>query len=90
MIYVVIAMIVAVMIRERGLKRVLLMLQTDLNQSQWGVEVSMGRSSITMQNDRGRKKMLPYVNSLTFSPSCVEARLSMMELALKSCSAVAS
>jgi hypothetical protein len=38
-----------------------------------------------MQNDRGKKKMLTYVNSLTFSPSCVEARLSMTELALKSC-----
>jgi hypothetical protein len=34
MIYVVIAMIVAVMMRERKLKRVLLMLQTDLSYSQ--------------------------------------------------------
>jgi hypothetical protein len=38
-----------------------------------------------MQNDRGKKKMLTYVNSLTFSPRRVEARLSMTELALKSC-----
>jgi hypothetical protein len=34
MIYVVIAMVVAVMMRERKLKRVLLMLQTDLNHGQ--------------------------------------------------------
>jgi hypothetical protein len=45
----------------------------------------VGKQGQTMQNDRGKEKMLTYVNSLTFSPSCVEARLSMTELALKSC-----
>jgi hypothetical protein len=38
-----------------------------------------------MQKDNGRKKMLTNVRSLTFSPSLVEARLSMTPLALKSC-----
>lgn len=38
-----------------------------------------------MQNESGKKRMLTYVNSLTFSPRRVEARLSMTELALKSC-----
>lgn len=40
---------------------------------------------LTMQNDRGRKKMLTNVNNLTFSPSLVDARLSITALALKSC-----
>jgi hypothetical protein len=37
-----------------------------------------------MQNESGRKKMLTKVRSLTFSPSRVDARLSITPLALKS------
>jgi hypothetical protein len=46
--------------------------------------VLLARGNFTMQNESGKKKMLTYVNSLTFSPRRVEARLSMTELALKS------
>lgn len=38
----------------------------------------------TIQKDKGRKKMLTKVRSLIFSPSLVEARLSMTPLALNS------
>ena len=37
-----------------------------------------------MQNESGRKKILTKVRSLTFSPSRVDARLSITPLALKS------
>jgi len=37
-----------------------------------------------MQNERGRKNMLTNVKSLTFSPSRVDALLSITPLALKS------
>jgi hypothetical protein len=46
--------------------------------------VLLARGNFTMQNESGKKRMLTYVNSLTFSPRRVEARLSMTELALKS------
>lgn len=40
---------------------------------------------LTVQNDRGRKKMLTKAKSLTFSPSLVDALLSITALALNSC-----
>jgi hypothetical protein len=84
--YVASAMIVAVIASAERLKSVLLILHRDLNlalvfQSQTFEESSM----LTMQNDRGRKKMLTNVRSFTFSPSLVDARLSITALALKSC-----
>jgi hypothetical protein len=39
---------------------------------------------LTITNESGRKKMLTKVSSLIFSPSWVEARLSITALALKS------
>ena len=42
------------------------------------------KQALTVQNDSGRKNMLTKVRSLTFSPSRVDARLSMTALALKS------
>ncbi len=41
--------------------------------------------ALTVQNDRGRKKMLTKAKSLTFSPSLVDALLSITALALNSC-----
>lgn len=41
--------------------------------------------ALTVQKDRGRKKMLTKAKSLTFSPSLVDALLSITALALKSC-----
>ena len=38
--------------------------------------------ALTVQKASGRKNMLTYVNSLTFSPSLVDALLSMTALAL--------
>lgn len=40
---------------------------------------------LTVQKDRGRKKMLTNAKSLTFSPSLVDALLSITALALNSC-----
>lgn len=40
---------------------------------------------LTVQKDRGRKKMLTKAKSLTFSPSLVDALLSITALALNSC-----
>ena len=42
------------------------------------------KNKLTVVNERGRKKMLTKVNSLTFSPNLVEALLSMTALAVKS------
>lgn len=42
------------------------------------------KNTLTVQNDSGRKKILTNVRSLTFSPSLVEALLSMTALALNS------
>ena len=41
--------------------------------------------ALTVQKDRGRKKMLTKAKSLTFSPSLVDALLSITALALNSC-----
>lgn len=47
-------------------------------------EDRMSSLKLTVQKVRGRKNMLTNVRSLIFSPSCVEALLSMTALALKS------
>ena len=49
-----------------------------------GYKDGLSRLKLTVQNVRGRKNMLTNVRSLIFSPSCVEALLSMTALALKS------
>lgn len=41
--------------------------------------------ALTVQKDRGRKKILTNAKSLTFSPSLVDALLSITALALNSC-----
>lgn len=52
----------------------------------WGFKAEgRGIWALTVQNDRGRKKMLTKANSLTFSPSLVDALLSITALALNSC-----
>jgi hypothetical protein len=81
-VYVVVTMIVAVMMREGRLKRVL-MPQTDLNIASENISVLIGKGYLTtQQNESDREKMLTFVISLTLSPSRVEAP---MELALGSC-----
>jgi hypothetical protein len=56
MIYVVIEMIVAVVMRERKLKRVLLMLQTDLSYSQSKVEYRWGSRDKPCRMIEARRK----------------------------------
>lgn len=52
----------------------------------WGFKgEGRGIWALTVQKDRGRKKMLTKANSLTFSPSLVDALLSITALALNSC-----
>lgn len=79
------------------LKSVSLILQRDLRHNHSISEISMlkvinwsglCKNRPTVQNVRGRKKILTKVRSLMFSPSCVEVRLSITELALKSCRAL--
>ena len=49
----------------------------------WKAQNEQGR--LTVVNASGRKKMLTNVSNLTFSPSLVDALLSMTALALNSC-----
>lgn len=46
--------------------------------------VVRGGWTLTVQKVSGMKKIVTYVRSLMFSPSCVAARLSITALALKS------
>ena len=50
--------------------------------SNW--EACNGQGRLTVVNASGRKKMLTNVSNLTFSPSLVDALLSMTALALNS------
>jgi len=50
----------------------------------WGGEGCWGVEIHTEEKESGRKKMLTKVRSLTFSPSRVDALLSMTALALNS------
>lgn len=45
---------------------------------------------LTVQKDRGRKKILTKAKSLTFSPSLVDALLSITALALNNCGKTAN